>query len=150
MLIDPRPNHVVLLDDGGVGLLGAGNAVAGDRTRLRRLLTLPAALGDDDPAAFARAVHADLGLLPDAESARAAHALLRTVLGELLTGPARMDGARLEAVGTRALERLPEAFGLLARGAPDPGDIWLARGMGQLAAVLSLVGAEADWQALLA
>jgi predicted unusual protein kinase regulating ubiquinone biosynthesis (AarF/ABC1/UbiB family) len=148
VLIDPRPNHVVLLEDGRVGLLGTGNAVAADRGRLSGLLTLPAALRDADPAPFARAVHAELGLLPDAASAHDAHALLRELLGDLVAGPARVDGAALETVGARALRRLPEVFALLARGAPDPGDIWLARGMAQLAAVLSVIGAEEDWVAL--
>ena len=150
VLIDPRPNHVVLLDDGRVGLLGTGNAVAADRARLALLLTLPAALRDDDPARFAGIAVDDLRLLPDAATAGDAHALLRDLLGDLLTGPARADAAALEAVGTRGLRRLPEVFALLSRGAPDPGDVWLARGMAQLAAVLGLIGAEEDWVALLA
>ena len=148
MLIDPRPNHVVLLDDGRVGLLGAGNAVAADRARLARLLTLPALLRDPDPAGFAGTVHGELELLPGDPAAREAHTLLRELLGDLLTGPARVDGAALEAVAVRAADRLAAVFGLLARGAPDPGDVWLARGMGQLAAVLGLIGAEEDWVAL--
>ncbi len=112
LLCDPRPNHVVLRPDGRIGLLGTGAAVAGDRAWLRRRLALPAALRDADPAVFGAALAAD-GLLAEGRgaprrperlragatprgrdpSAAVAHRLLHETLGDLLTGPARLDGA---------------------------------------------------------
>lgn len=148
VLIDPRPNHVLLLPDGSVGLLGTGTAVAGDRARLRGLLALPAAVRDPDPGSFVALVSGELELLPDPARAGAAHALLRSVLGPLVTGPARLDGATLEPVGARALDELGTAFALFAAATPDPADIWIARSTLQLSAVLAQFGARDDWVAL--
>ena len=148
ILIDPRPNHVLLLPDGAVGLLGTGSAVAGDRDRLDALLALPAAVRDPDPAPFVALVRGRLGLLPGPAQAAEAHALVREVLGPLVAGPARLDGRAAGEIGARALDELPAAFALLAAGSPDPADVWLARGTFQLAAVLAQLGAREDWVAL--
>ena len=40
VLTDARPNHVVLLHDGGIGLLGTGGAAAVDRERVARQIAL--------------------------------------------------------------------------------------------------------------
>ena len=133
LLCDPRPNHVVLRPDGRIGLLGTGAAVAGDRAWLRRRLALPAALRDADPAVF------------DAATDR----LLHETLGDLLTGPARLDGAAVAGVADRAAERAGAALAIAARARPDPADLWLLRGGGQLIAVLAGLGATEDWVALL-
>jgi hypothetical protein len=150
ILIDPRPNHVRFLPGGAIGLLGTGTAVAGDRVRLSALLALPAALRAPDPAAFAALVTGDLGLLPRADQAAEAHALVRAVLGALVTGRAPLDGAAAEEIAGRARDGLSPAFALLATGTPDPADLWLARGSLQLAAVLAQLGAREDWIALVA
>ena len=148
ILIDPRPNHVLLMPDGAVGLLGTGSAVAGDRDRLDALLALPGAVRDPDPAPFVALVGDRLGLLAGPAQAAEAHALVRAVLGPLVTGTARLDGRAAREIGARALDELPEALALLAAGSPDPADVWLARGTFQLAAVLAQLGAREDWVAL--
>ena len=154
LLCDPRPNHVVLRPDGRIGLLGTGAAVAADRAWLRRRLALPAALREADPAVFDAALAAD-GLLPagrEAETpgdAAAAHRLLHETLGDLLTGPAHLDAAAVAGVADRAAERAGTALAIAARARPDPVDVWLLRGGGQLIAVLAGLGATEDWVALL-
>jgi predicted unusual protein kinase regulating ubiquinone biosynthesis (AarF/ABC1/UbiB family) len=144
LLPDARPNHVVLLRDGGLGLLGTGAAVAADRERVEQQLALATALRDRDDHAFAKTA-AGLGL-PEAADQAAARALAGAILGELLEGPARLDAAALAGVGERAVARLPE---LLALPALEPQDVWLARGAGQLVAVLARLGAREDWARLL-
>ena len=148
ILIDSRPNHVLFMPDGTVGLLGTGSAVAGDRDRLDALLALPGAVRDPDPAPFVALVGDRLGLLAGPAQAAEAHTLVREVLGPLVIGPARLDGRAAREIGARALDELPEALALLAAGSPDPADVWLARGTFQLAAVLAQVGAREDWVAL--
>ena len=99
VLIDPRPNHVVLLDDGRVGLLGTGNAVAGgSRAALRPAHPARRAARRRPGAVRPRGPR---GARPAARRGerRDAHALLRELLGDLVAGPARVDGAALEAVG---------------------------------------------------
>lgn len=148
VLCDPRPNHVVLRPDGSVGLLGTGAAVAVDRSRLRGWIALAGSLRAADPGAFA-AEAAELALLERAADARAVHGLLREVFGNLVAGPARLDGAALAAVADRALPRAGAAVALAARARPEPHDVWLGRGGGQLLAVLAGLGAREDWLALL-
>ena len=148
VLIDSRPNHVVLLDDGTVGLLGTGAAVAGDRARLARQVELLGALRGDAPDAFVALAHEQLALLPERERAVAAHALLRDVLAELVDGEARLDAAALRATARRGIGRADEAVALLGRATPDPRDLWLGRGTVQLAALLAQLGASEDWLAL--
>jgi predicted unusual protein kinase regulating ubiquinone biosynthesis (AarF/ABC1/UbiB family) len=148
VLCDPRANHVVLRPDGSVGLLGTGAAVAVDRSRLRGWIALAGSVRAANPGAFA-AEAAELALLARAEDARAVHGLLREVFSDLVTGPARLDGAALAAVADRALPRAGTAVALAARARPEPHDVWLGRGGGQLLAVLAGLGAREDWLALL-
>ena len=157
LLCDPRPNHVVLRPDGRIGLLGTGAAVAGDRAWLRRRLALPAALRDADPAVFGAALAAD-GLLPAARrrgrqpgaatAGRRPPAHARDARRSV-TGPARLDAAALAGVADRAAERAGAAVAIATRARPDPADVWLLRGGGQLIAVLAGLGATEDWVALL-
>ncbi|HEX3318402.1 MAG TPA: AarF/UbiB family protein, partial [Solirubrobacteraceae bacterium] len=67
---DPRPDHVVLLGDGGIGLLGTGAASPVDRDRFGAFLDALEALREEDRAAFVAAVQR-MGLLP-ADAAAAA------------------------------------------------------------------------------
>ncbi|HVL94898.1 MAG TPA: AarF/UbiB family protein [Solirubrobacteraceae bacterium] len=148
ILTDPRPSHVVLLGGGAIGLLGTGVSRPGDRDRRLRAVDALVALGERDPSAFEAAVAERLALLP-APAARTAHALLRDVLRELVTGPARLDEPALAAVGERALARLEDGLALAAQVTPQPSDLAVARMLGQLVALLSRLGATEDWIALL-
>ena len=144
ILTDLRPGHVVLLEDGGVGLLGAGVSRPGERERAQALLDAARAVADDDAGAFAEAIGDRLGVL-DAATARDALPLVRDVLGPFADGPARLDARALVAMGERALGRAGELMALAARVTPQPSDVAAARMLGQLAAVLSRLGVTRDW-----
>ena len=135
IMIDARPGHVLALRGGRTGLLGAGVAVAADRSRIAALLALPEALQAADPAAFAALLHGELALLPDPAHAAAAHALLREVLGEVVDG--ELGPAALEGAAERGLDRIGPLLGLMAAATPEPRDLLVARGAGQLAGVLA-------------
>jgi len=143
-LANPRPNDVVLLDGGGVGLIGPGAARAVPRDRVDQWVATLEALQARDESAFASALEAQ-GLLP-AASGRAAYAEVEHALGPLLlNGPAVLDDAALAAAGDRALERVDAIVSLAGRATPDPADLWPLRMLAQLAALLGTLGAEEDW-----
>jgi ubiquinone biosynthesis protein len=147
VLTDARPSHVVLLEGGGIGLLGAGLARPVPRERCEAGVAAFVALSDPDSARFVAAV-ADLGVLPE-DAAGTAHALLREVLGDLVNGgPATLDGPALAAAGERALERIGDLVRLGAQVTPDPTDLAAVRMLGQLTATLSVLGVTEDWTAL--
>jgi ubiquinone biosynthesis protein len=145
-LTDPRPGHVILLPHGEVGLLGTGVARAVPRERATGGLAVLAALRAGDEDAAAAAVTA-LGLAPEA-TARAAFPLVRDVLGDLVTGPARLDHATLRGVGRRGGRRLPEILAIAGAGTPGAADVALGRLLGQLTVLLAHVGATEDWAVL--
>jgi hypothetical protein len=147
-LLDARPGHVVVLADGGIGLLGAGRARPVDRGRVGLALDALAALRADDAEEFSRAVAA-AGLLP-AGAAGAAHGLALSALGPLASGPATLNAAALRRVAVRAADHAPAIFALVPAAQPHPDDLWLARAAGQLVATLARLGATADWPALVA
>jgi hypothetical protein len=137
-LMDARPGHVLVLNDGRIGLLGVGIARAVDRGHVDRARAAAAALREQDRSAFAEAL---------AELAPAsAYEVAREALGPLATGRARLDAAALRAVA----EAAPQAFALVAQLCPAPDDLWLGRAAAQLAATLAVLGAEHDWLALVA
>jgi hypothetical protein len=149
VLTDPRPGHVVLLDRGGVGLLGAGVARPVDRARvgiaLEVLTTWRA--GDQDGFA-ARVADGGLGLLPHADAIKA-YGLAAVLLGDVLNGEALLDGPALAGIADRALAHLTAALKLAAVVTPHPHDLAVARSIGQLASVLSRLGATEDWGGLM-
>jgi hypothetical protein len=137
-LMDARPGHVLVLNDGRIGLLGVGIARAVDRGHVDRARAAAAALREQDRPAFAEAL---------AELAPAsAYEVAREALGPLATGRARLDAAALRAIAAAA----PQAFALVAQLCPAPDDLWLGRAAAQLAATLAVLGAEHDWLALVA
>ncbi len=148
VLTDARPGHVVLLADGGIGLLGTGLARPVGRDRMPLAVRAFTALAEDDPAPFVAAITA-LGALP-ADAAADAHPLLRELLGELVHGPVRLDGPALAGMTVRAHERLGELLALGARATPEPADLAALRMLGQLAATLSRLEVTEDWPALAA
>jgi predicted unusual protein kinase regulating ubiquinone biosynthesis (AarF/ABC1/UbiB family) len=148
-LTDPRPGHVILRPDGGIGLLGTGLARPVDRDRVRAALAAAAALRADDGDAWADALADDLSLLPR-DRAEEALALTREVLGPFAAGPARLDPAAAGAGADRAVARLGPALRLAAAARPAPTELGAGRGTGQLVAVLLRLQAEEDWLALAA
>jgi hypothetical protein len=137
-LMDARPGHVLVLNDGRIGLLGVGIARAVDRGHVDRARAAAAALREQDRPAFAEAL---------AELAPAsAYEVAREALGPLATGRALLDATALRAVAVAA----PQAFALVAQLSPAPDDLWLGRAAAQLAATLAVLGAEHDWLALVA
>ena len=148
ILTDPRPGHVVLLDAGGVGLLGAGLARPVDRDRVTAGLETLVAWRAGDQDAFAAIVADRLGLLPTADAIKA-YALSSVVVGGMLTDEARLDGPALAAMADRALAHVNAGLTLAATVTPHPHDLAVARSVGQLASVLSRLGATEDWGGLI-
>jgi predicted unusual protein kinase regulating ubiquinone biosynthesis (AarF/ABC1/UbiB family) len=147
-LTDPRPGHVVLLDAGGVGLLGAGVARPVDRDRVTAALDALVAYRSGDQDGFAAIVADRLRLLPTSDALKAS-ALSAVILGDLLSGEARLDGPALAGVIQRALDHLTAGLSLAATVTPHPHDLAVARSIGQLATVLARLGATEDWGGLM-
>jgi hypothetical protein len=146
-LTDLRPGHVLLMEDGRVGLLGAGVARPADRDRVASALEALGRLREGDQEAFVTAVADGLHVLPRSAALKA-YALISTVVGDLLLGEARLDGPALAAAADRALDHLGGGLALAAEITPQPGDLAAARSFGQVAALLSRLGATEDWGAL--
>lgn len=148
-LTDPRPNHVVLLAGGGIGLLGTGLQRRADKARAAAALRATGALRGGDDAAFAAVVAGELGLLPERDAALAA-TLARETLGPVAGGPVRLDAAYVAAVAERGFERVGAWVGLAGDARPVAEDLGALRMSGQLSLVLARLGAEQDWLALAA
>lgn len=148
ILTDPRPGHVVLLDAGGVGLLGAGVARPVDRDRVSAALDALVAYRAGDQDGFAAVVADRLQLLPTGDALKAS-ALSAVILGDLLSGEARLDGPALAGVIQRALEHLTAGLALAATVTPHPHDLAIARSIGQLASVVARLDATEDWGGLM-
>lgn len=146
-LTDPRPGHVVLERD-GVALLGAGLARPVDKARVAAALSGAPLLRAGDDAAFAELLSGELALLP-AELAARVPDLARSAGGPLLAGRARLDHPALGDAAERGLRDVRAWFEVAGAGTPRADDIWPARGVGQLVAVLATLGAEEDWLGLL-
>jgi predicted unusual protein kinase regulating ubiquinone biosynthesis (AarF/ABC1/UbiB family) len=143
-LANPRPNDVVLLDGGSVGLIGPGAARPVPREKVDGWIATLEAVGARDADGFAAAL-ARQGLLPP-DAGPAAFAHVDDVLGPLLaSGPAVLDDAALAAAGDRALARAEALVAIAGRATPDPADLWPLRTLAQLAALLATLGAEEDW-----
>jgi ABC1 atypical kinase-like domain len=147
VMTDVRASHVVHLPDGRTGLLGTGVARPVPRERAAAGVAALAALGDPDPSAFVAAVTDGLGVF-DADVAADAHGLLREVLGELVEGPALLDGPALAEVTRRALRRVGPLVALAAQARPQPADLAALRMLGQLTSTLSRLGVTEDWAGL--
>jgi hypothetical protein len=147
-MTDARPGHVLLLDDGRVGLLGAGVARPVDRARVASALEALVHLRAGDQDAFATAVADVLGVLPSVDAIKA-YALISIVVGDLLLAPATLDEPALAAVAERALDHLGGGLALADVLTPRPGDLAAARSLGQVAALLSRLGATEDWGSLI-
>jgi hypothetical protein len=148
VLTDPRPGHVVLLDGGGVGLLGTGLARPVPRDRITAALDALVAWRTGDQDAFATIVAEGLELLPTGDAIKA-YALGTVVLEDILSGPAQLDGPTLAGIAQRGLDHLGATLGLAGTVTPHPHDLAVVRSIGQLASVLSRLGATEDWGGLM-
>jgi predicted unusual protein kinase regulating ubiquinone biosynthesis (AarF/ABC1/UbiB family) len=149
VLANPRPNDIVFMDDGTIGLIGPGAARAVDGFRHGEIVAAAAALEAGDRKAFVAAV-SKIDLLPDKHGGEA-YDLIEELLGDLLmNGPALLDDAALAAAGEAALDRIDELVAIGSKGTPDPADVWPARLLGQLSSTLAKLGATEDWLALTA
>jgi predicted unusual protein kinase regulating ubiquinone biosynthesis (AarF/ABC1/UbiB family) len=146
VLADARAAETYVSPAGEVTLqwVGAGREV--DPLRLEAAVGAAQALRIDDPEAFALALKA-MGLL-ERDDALRAHALLRELLGPLVTGPALLDADAVRAAGDRALDRADELLGLAMRVHAQPEDLWGLRALAHTISLLAQVGAEEDWLAL--
>ena len=144
--VDLRASHVLLRPDGIITLLGLGTARPVDRARAARALDGLRALADDDAPRFG-AIAEEVGVLSRADGERA-HAIARTVLGELLDGPAPLDATAVHRLAGRAHAAAPELGWLATAAAPRPEDLALARAIGQLGALLARFELTEDWVGL--
>jgi hypothetical protein len=138
---------VVLLERGGVGLLGAGVARPADRQRVAAALDALVAFRSEDQDTFAAIVSDRLELLPPRDAIKA-YGLGVVILGDVLSGEARLDGPALAAVAARGLDHLTAGLSLAATVTPRPADLAVVRSAGQLASVLARLGATEDWGGL--
>lgn len=144
---DIEPGNVIVTGPASIALVDFGASRRVDTARLDLGLAALSALRGADEDAFIVAVIA-LGVLPDADSGAAAFGLLRTVAGELLTGPARLDADALLALAERAEEQLSVALALATQATLDPQDLWALRMLGTLVATLARLEVSEDWIAL--
>ena len=144
VLANPRPNDVVLMDGGVVGLIGPGAARAVPRDRIDFWIAALESLERRDADGFAAALAGE-GLLPVEAGAEAYEHVEATLGPLLLNGPAQLDDDVLGAAGERAWGRLDALVDLAGRATPDPADVWPLRMLAQLAATLAPLGATEDW-----
>ncbi|HWF24750.1 MAG TPA: AarF/UbiB family protein [Solirubrobacteraceae bacterium] len=144
MHADPDPNDVRVHPDGRLTILdfGATRAVVPDRVESAQKALQ--AFATEDAGQLGAALET-LGALPASEGATVLE-LARHALGELAgRGPARLDTPAVRAARDRLAAR-PEALERLAQyGSIAPEDLWPARAVGQLFAVIARLGATGDW-----
>jgi predicted unusual protein kinase regulating ubiquinone biosynthesis (AarF/ABC1/UbiB family) len=144
MHADPDSDDVLVLPDGRVAILdfGATRTVIPQRVMSARAALEAFATGH---AAALGAALQDLGALPESEGTTVIE-LARYGLGALAgPGPARLDTGAVIAVRDRLGDRREALLRLALTGAIAPEDLWPARGIGQLFAVIARVGASGDW-----
>ena len=147
MHVGARPQDALLLDDGRLAVLDFGAVAPVAAARSRATLALLDALAGDDEHGFSGALET-LGILP-AALGPAAFAFVRTTLGRLAAGPARLDERALGEVRTRAEAQGDEAVRLITAIRLAPEDLWPLLGAAQaFTAVVAAGGASGDWLAL--
>ena len=146
---DPHPDDIVVLPDGGIAVLDYGAVRRVPAERSATALGGLDALIAKDGAGLADAARA-LGWLPDATPALGAQlvALADALGGPAARGEAALDDAAVEHAIRGVVGREDELLALALGLAVPVEDLWPARMIGQLCAVLSLLGVQADWLAL--
>lgn len=143
---DPDPNDVLVLDRDRIAILDFGAIAEPDPERVAASAAAVEAFVAGDEAAFAAALGARLGVLPE-DLAGTAMALARDVLGAFAQDAAvRLDTDAVIAVRERLDERPGDVVKLILRGSAAPEDLWPGRGIGQLFATIARVGATAPWR----
>ena len=146
---DPDPDDVLVLADGRLAILDFGCTRTVEPARVDAAARVLEAFIADDAEALGRTAE-ELGWLSAGDAARA-HALARHTLGELAEpDPARLDTDAVLAARDRLLGEPETLIELLRAGAPQPEDLWPARGVAQLFATIARVGATARWPELAA
>jgi predicted unusual protein kinase regulating ubiquinone biosynthesis (AarF/ABC1/UbiB family) len=141
---DPDLDDVLVLPDGGLAILDFGATRTVIPERVASVQAALAAFAADDATALGSAL-AELGALPASEGA-AVIEVAREILGELVEpGPTRLDGAAVLAAQDRLLARPDPLLRLALAGSLAPDDLWPARAIGQLFAVIARLGASGDW-----
>ncbi len=144
---DLRREEVFVCPDGRLAVADVGASAPVDPGRLDAVAGLVEAFVTDDPVAAAEHLEA-LGWLP---AARAGELLefVREVLGPFAgVEPVRLDSGAVLAMRDRLIARPGPAVRLLVAGRLEPQDLWPARGLGQLFALIARVGATAPWREL--
>jgi hypothetical protein len=144
MHADPDPDDVRVDPDGRLTIVdfGATRAIVPERVKSGQKAL--EAFAEEDAGKLGAALQA-LGALPASEGATVLE-LARHALGELAgPGRARLDTAAVRAARDRLAAR-PDALERLAQyGSIAPEDLWPARAVGQLFAVIARMGATGDW-----
>ena len=144
---DLQLREVLVLEDGRIAIVdfGASSPAAGDRIGAAAELIEAFIAEEADGVA---AAFSSLGVLPR-ELAGTATELARHALGPFAsTGPVRLDSAAVQGIRDRVLERPEAVLSLLGEGRLEPEDLWPARGLGQLFALIARAGATAPWREL--
>jgi predicted unusual protein kinase regulating ubiquinone biosynthesis (AarF/ABC1/UbiB family) len=144
MHADPDPDDVLVLADGRLAILdfGATRTVIPERVD-HAYGALEAFAGGDD--ARLGAALEKLGALPSSE-AKSARELGLHALGDLAgPGPSRLDTGAVIDARDRLLERTDALVRVILAGSLAPEDLWPARAVGQLFAVIARTGASGDW-----
>jgi hypothetical protein len=144
MHADPELDDVLVLPDGRLAILdfGAARAVTPDRVASVRVAV--EAYSADDPAGLGDAL-ATLGMLPASEGALTIDVARHALGGLAGAGPARLDTEAVIAARDRLLDRPDPLLRLVLAGSLAPDDLWPARAVAQLFAVIARVGASGDW-----
>jgi hypothetical protein len=146
VLYDPAPEHVLVLGDGTLGLLGTGTAAPLDRARLDAGLAALRALREGDEDAWLAAT-GTLAILPQ-DAARRAFAEGRELAAPLLDGPVALDAPLAAGVLTAGARRVEALLPIASAASPAAADVAASRGLGQLAALLARLGQTEDWTRL--
>jgi hypothetical protein len=144
MHADPDPDDVRVHPDGGLTILdfGATRTVIPERVASAHAALEAFATGD---AGKLGAALQALGALPASEGATVLE-LGRHALGELAgPGPARLDSRTLLAARNRLATRPDALERLVLKGSIAPEDLWPARAIAQLFAVIARIGATGAW-----
>ncbi|HWF25635.1 MAG TPA: AarF/UbiB family protein [Solirubrobacteraceae bacterium] len=144
MHADPDPDDIRVHPDGGLTILDFGATRAVVPGRVKSAQKALEAFATEDAGELGAAL-ATLGALPASEGATVLE-LGRHALGALAgPGPARLDTQAVLAARGR-LAACPDALERLAlTGSIAPEDLWPARAIGQLFAVIARLGATGDW-----
>jgi len=144
---NPHLEDALVLPDGRLGIVDFGATRALAPARVDDGAAAVDALVARDGEAFGAALQR-LGWLPAEHGPAALDLALHALAEHAEPGPSRLDSDAVCAARDRALARPDDLAALLVAGTLPPTDLWPARGVGQLFAVIARLGATGDWIAL--